>query len=178
MTEGSAYPYRRILFVCHANTARSVMAEHLLRRRLVEIGVSPEEVVVESGGIAAFARDGSLVSLDTRLVLRDVGIGLSEELGARDLKRGHRHLLDTADLILTMTSEQIDMVRTHHDPGEIPLLTLRAFAGFAGDIDDPAGHGEDVFAAARDEIIHAIEHALPRLVPSAPPLHSCASCVS
>jgi protein-tyrosine-phosphatase len=93
------FPYRRILFVCHANTARSVMAEHLLVRRLRESGVPPEAIEVSSGGIAPYARDGSLVSLDTRFALRDVDLHLEEGLGARDLKRGHRHLLQEADLI-------------------------------------------------------------------------------
>ena len=80
-----------------------------------------------SGGIAPYARDGSLVSLDTRFALRDVGVHLEENAGARDLKRGHRHLLDEADLILTMTAEQIDMLR--REAGESAQRALRIDPG-------------------------------------------------
>ena len=162
----SPVPYRHVLFVCHANTSRSVMAEHLLRRLLEDHAVPEGAMVVTSGGIAPFARDGSLVSLDTRLVLRDVDIHIDPEAGARDLKRGHRHLLETADLVLTMTAEQVEMVQRSGGPRPgTPVLTLRHFAGLGGDIADPAGREESVFVATRDAVAHALEHALPRLLP-------------
>src|SRR5581483_6798914 len=162
------YPYRHVLFVCHANTSRSVMAEHLLRRLLADHAVPEDAMVVTSGGIAPYARDGSLVSLDTRLVLRDVDIHLEPDAVARDLKRGHRHLLDQADLILTMTEEQVRMVRAQMGDRDVPVETLRDFAGLGGDIADPAGQDEDVFAATRNRVAHALEHALARIVPGAP----------
>jgi protein-tyrosine-phosphatase len=152
------------------------MAEHLLVRRLRESGVPPEAIEVSSGGIAPYARDGSLVSLDTRFALRDVDLHLEEGLGARDLKRGHRHLLQEADLILTMTTEQIGMLREYLDREDTPLMTLREFAGLGGDIDDPAGQSESAFAFARDQISHALDHALPRLVPHANAPDSCPIC--
>jgi protein-tyrosine-phosphatase len=181
------YPYRHVLFVCHANTSRSVMAEHLLIRLLSDHAVPPDAVLVTSGGIAPYARDGSLVSLDTRLVLRDVDIHLEPDAVARDLKRGHRHLLEQADLILTMTQEQVDMVRAQMrdalesgDAGDVdkPVMTLRDFAGLGGDIADPAGQDESVFVATRNRVAHALEHALPKLVPGAPgrDASSCAEC--
>ena len=165
------YPYRHVLFVCHANTSRSVMAEHLLVRLLSDHAVPPDAVLVTSGGIAPYARDGSLVSLDTRLVLRDVDIHLEPDAVARDLKRGHRHLLEQADLVITMTQQQVDMVRAQMaTAGELgkPVLTLRDFAGLGGDIADPAGQDENVFTATRNKVAHALEHALPKLVPGAP----------
>jgi protein-tyrosine-phosphatase len=162
-------PYRHVLFVCHANTSRSVMAEHLLLRLLEHHSAPEGALVVTSGGIAPYARDGSLVSLDTRLVLRDVDIHIDPETGARDLKRGHRHLLETADLVLTMTAEQVAMVERSGGPRPgIPIVTLRDFAGLGGDIADPAGQEESVFVATRDAVAHALEHALPRLLPGAP----------
>ena len=174
------YPYRHVLFVCHANTSRSVMAEHLLRRLLADHAVPAEAMVVTSGGIAPYARDGSLVSLDTRLVLRDVDIHLEPDSVARDLKRGHRHLLEQADLILTMTEEQVRMVRAQMTEREVPVLTLRDFAGLGGDIADPAGQDENVFTATRDRVAHALEHAMSRLVPGSPerPIGTCNACAA
>jgi len=172
------YPYRNVLFVCHANTSRSVMAEHLLVRLLSDHAVPPDAVAVTSGGIAPYARDGSLVSLDTRLVLRDVDIHLEPDAVARDLKRGHRHLLEQADLILTMTAEQVAMVRAQLVDREVPVETLRDFSGLGGDIADPAGQDENVFVSTRNRVAHALEHALPKLVPGAPMLDaaSCPEC--
>ena len=176
------FPYRHVLFVCHANTSRSVMAEHLLRRLLDDHAVPGDAVIVTSGGIAPYARDGSLVSLDTRLVLRDVDIHLAPESVARDLKRGHRHLLDQADLVRTMTVEQVRMVRAQMGEGarEVSVVTLRDFAGLGGDISDPAGQDENVFTVTRNRVAHALEHALSLLAPGAPERDraTCGTCAT
>ena len=62
--------FRSVLIICAANTARSVIAEHLLRRELKDRRASGT-VSVRSAGIAPYARDGALISLDTRLTLRE-----------------------------------------------------------------------------------------------------------
>jgi protein-tyrosine-phosphatase len=155
------------------------MAEFILRRLLARHDVPDGAVIVTSGGIAPYARDGSLVSLDTRLALRDVDIHVHPDSGARDLKRGHRHLLENADLILTMTEEQVAMVRSSGAVRDgSPVLTLRDLAGLGGDIADPAGQDESVFQSTRDAVAHALDHALPRLVPSLPEVSrtSCPTC--
>ena len=57
-----------ILLVCHANTARSVMVQALLEHMLAARGAA--QVQVRSGGVAHWARDGMIPSLDARLALR------------------------------------------------------------------------------------------------------------
>ena len=154
---------RTILIICHANTSRSAIAEALLRKMLAERGVA-HRYRIESGGVAPYARDGALVSLDARLVLRDEGIELPPDSVATDLKR-NRHLIDEADLILAMTREQIRILRDGWpEAAGKEIYTLREFAGDAGDIEDPAGRDESVFAACRDEIKVCLERALARLV--------------
>ena len=79
-----------------------------------------------------------------------------------------------------MTAEQVEMVRRQGGfDAATPVLTLRDFAGLGGDIADPAGQEEHVFAATRDAVTHALGHALPRLLPGASPRDpaSCAECV-
>ena len=154
---------RRILIVCHANTSRSIIAEAVLLRLLGSEGRAAE-FEVRSGGIAPYARDGSLVSLDARFVLRDIGIDLPDGAGATDLKR-QRHLIARADLILAMTEEQRTMLakRFPEARGKRVLL-LRELAGETGDIDDPAMQGEDVFRRCRDEIVRCLEAGLPRVL--------------
>src|SRR4029077_18687461 len=96
--------FRSILLICAANTARSVMAEHLMVRELRNRGLDGH-VRVRSAGIAPYARDGALISLDTRMTLRDVGIHIGDEATSTDLKR-HPELLEEADLVIAMTEQQ------------------------------------------------------------------------
>lgn len=158
-------PPRRILIICHANTSRSVIAEALLRQMVRARGLD-DRISVRSGGIAPYARDGALVSLDARLVLRDEGIDLPPDSVATDLKN-NRHLIREADLILAMTDEQIRMLRaTFPEAGGKPAYTLKAFAGVPGDIEDPAGQDEAVFANCRDEIKDCLARAIEKLAQS------------
>jgi len=157
--------YRKILFICHANTSRSIIAEALLKKMLEERALH-DHLTVESGGIASYARDGALVSMDARLVLRDEGIHLPADAVSTDLKR-NRHLIADADLILAMTDQQVRMLReSFPEAADKAVFTLKAFAGGHGDIEDPVGKSEDVFAACRDEIKACLEQALARLAPA------------
>jgi low molecular weight protein-tyrosine phosphatase len=154
---------RRILIICHANTSRSIIAEAVLLRLLASRGMD-DRFEVRSGGIAPYARDGSLVSLDARFVLRDIGIDLPEGAGATDLKR-QRHLVEAADLILAMTDEQRRMLaKDFPEAGGKPVVLLRELAGESGDIADPSMQSEDVFRHCRDEIVRCLETGLARLV--------------
>jgi len=154
---------KTVLMVCHANTARSVMAHVLLERMLARHGVDGA-IRVRSGGIANYARDGMIASLDARLALREEGIHLAEDdFASTDLKR-HRDLLAEADVILTMTARQKQMLDAFDEARGRPVFTLREFVGEDGDIDDPATQGEDVFRACRDEIQRCLEKSVPRLL--------------
>lgn len=158
---------KTVLMVCHANTARSVIAQILLERMLVERAAA-HRIRIRSGGIASYARDGMLPSLDARIVLREAGVHLNEDgLTSTDLKR-HRHLLAEADLILTMTAAQKAMLAAFAEARDRPVFTLREFAGAAGDIDDPAMQGEEAFRACRDEIQRCLEGAIDRLLATFP----------
>jgi protein-tyrosine phosphatase len=155
--------YRRILFICHANTSRSIIAEALLKKMIAD-HAPPEGIVIASGGVASYARDGALASMDARLVLRDEGIDLPSDTTSTDLKR-HPEVVDNADLILAMTGEQIDMlIGLYPHVVAKSVYTLKAFAGHRGDIDDPVGKSEAVFAACLTEIKRCLEAAMPRLL--------------
>src|SRR5271169_220711 len=80
------------------------MAEHLLVRELHGRGLV-EHVRVRSAGIAPYARDGALISLDTRMALREIGIDIGNEATSTDLKR-HPEMLEETDLIIAMTEKQ------------------------------------------------------------------------
>jgi protein-tyrosine-phosphatase len=154
---------KTVLLVCHANTARSVIAHALLERMLAERGASAR-IRIRSGGIANYARDGMLPSLDARIVLREDGIHLTEDgLVSTDLRR-HRDIMAEADLILTMTEQQKEAIGVYAEADGRAVFTLKEFAGEHGDIADPATQGEDVFRACRDEIKRCLERGLGRLL--------------
>lgn len=155
-------PPRHVLIVCHANTSRSIIAEAVLLRLLHERGLE-ERCRVSSGGIAPYARDGSLPSLDARFVLEDVGLGLPPGAAATDLKR-HPEIFEQADVILAMTEEQRGMLGGFPVAAGCPVLLLRELIGETGDIDDPAMQDQDVFQFCRDEIVRCLEGGLDGLL--------------
>jgi protein-tyrosine-phosphatase len=127
------------------------MADRMLIRELAERGA--ESIVeVRSAGIAAYARDGALVSLDTRMALREDGIAIDDEATSTDLKR-HPELIDNADLVLAMTGAQMTDLKARF-PAALTrtVMTFKGFAGEHGDIDDPVEKGHHAFADCRDEI--------------------------
>jgi protein-tyrosine-phosphatase len=152
-----------VLFVCHANTARSVMAQLLLDRMLAGRGAG-DRVRVRSAGVAPWARDGMIASLDARLALKEDGLLVAEDAVVSTALRVHPELIADADLIITMTADQKRIVRELAPAGVPALLTLRELAGEAGDIGDPAGQGEDTFRACRDEIKRCLHKGIERVL--------------
>lgn len=138
------------------------MAHALLKRMLAERGA--DHIRVRSGGVAIYARDNMIPSLDARLVLREHDIQLKEDdLSSIDLKR-HRHLIAQADLILAMTQEQKQMLEAYPEAAGKRVFTLKEFAGEEGDIDDPAMQGEEVFRARMVEIMRCLEKSFEDLL--------------
>ncbi len=154
---------KALLFVCHANTARSVMAQLLLDRMLAARGAG-DRVRVRSAGVAPWARDGMIASLDARLALKEDGLLVAEDAVVSTALRAHPDLITGADLIVTMTVEQKRIVGELAAAGAPTVVTLRELAGEAGDIGDPAGQGEDTFRACRDEIKRCLEKAIDRVL--------------
>lgn len=154
---------KRVLVVCHANTARSVMAQKLIERLLAERGLR-DRVEVSSAGVWMHARDGMIPSLDARLALKEVGIHLAEDAMASTALRDHPEVLARADLVVTMTAEQSALVHALANGASVDVVTLPQLAGESGDIADPAGQGEEAFRAARDEIMRCLAMGFDHLV--------------
>ncbi len=138
------------------------MAQVLLERMLIARGV--DGVSVFSGGVAHWARDGMIPSLDARIALRDEGIHLAEDALTSTAIALHPEVVAAAHVIVTMTREQKAIMEALDDAAGKPILTLRELAGESGDIADPAMQGEDVFRTCRDEIKRCLEKSFDRLL--------------
>lgn len=138
------------------------MAETLLRHMFEARGLN-HRFHVDSAGVAAYARDGALVSLDTRFALRDHGIHVGEEMRSTDLKR-NLHLLEDADLVLAMTEEQKEIVARMPHAAAKRIYTLKEYAGDSGDIADPATKDGSVFDETCRLIKSCLERSIPRMI--------------
>ena len=156
-------PYKSILFVCEANKCRSAMAEFLLKHMLRELDAE-DQVQVRSGGIAIYARDGSLVSQDVTILLREDGIVVPDDFKSTDLNR-HRDLIAEADLILTMTTQEIQRLAEFPEAQGKEAYALKQFAGESGDIDDPEGEGDDAYAKCKVEVERCLKKSIGRIRP-------------
>jgi protein-tyrosine-phosphatase len=156
-------PYRSILFICDANTCRSPMSEAMLKKMLADLKGATGEFKITSAGISPNARDGSDITFDARWLLKEDGIQV-EDFRSRDLKR-HKELLEEADLVLTMSQEQKKRVHQLAEADGKAIFTLKEFVGEEGDIADPFGRGEEIYAQCRDEIKRCLYKLIPRLIP-------------
>ncbi len=152
------FPYTNILAVCSVSTARSKMAEGILRDYFSRNAMN---VSVSSGGIASNARDGMLTSLDAKLVMKEKGIILSDDSVSIDLKK-RPELIRQADLILTLTEKHKKDILEYNTSKDNKVFTLREFAGENGDIEDPSMKGIEGFRKSRDEIEHCIIKGMKR----------------
>jgi protein-tyrosine-phosphatase len=88
-------------------------------------------------------------------------------MSSTDLKR-HRPLIAVADLFVTWPGRQMYMLAAYAEAAGRTMVTLRELAGEPGDIEDPAGLGEEAFRYCRDEILRCLEKAVPRLLEGMP----------
>lgn len=109
---------RKVFFVCTGNTCRSPMAEGLFNH------LANATWVAESAGTAA--AEGEPVSPQARSVALKHGIDLS---GHRS-RRITSDMISRADLVLTMTTAQRDMLRKQEPSKADRIFTLKEYVGF------------------------------------------------
>ncbi len=145
-----------VLFVCTGNSCRSVMAEYLLKAKLI----GREDVEVLSAGTNVFFK--SSASQETLTVLRQRGINAAAHIS----KPLGRTMLRKADLILAMTRSHRAQILDHVPYVEQRVYLLKEFCHHAAgpegneDIPDPIGQSH----VAYEECLLNINEAIERIV--------------
>jgi tRNA threonylcarbamoyl adenosine modification protein (Sua5/YciO/YrdC/YwlC family) len=143
-----------VLFVCTGNSCRSVMAEYLLKAKLI----GRDDVEVISAGTSVYFRSGA--SQETISVLREQGINpaahISKPLG--------RTMLRKADLIFAMTRSHRIQILDHVPYVEKRVYLLKEFCRNTVesdlDVPDPIGQSHDAY----QECLAVINEAVIKIV--------------
>lgn len=143
-----------VLFVCTGNSCRSVMAEYLLKARLI----GRDDVEVISAGTSVYFKSGA--SQETLSVLRERGINpaahVSRPLG--------RTMLRKSDLIFAMTRSHRMQILDHVPNVEKRVYLLKEFCRQKHDADldvpDPIGQSHEAY----QECLGVINEAVDKIV--------------
>ncbi len=147
----------KILFVCTGNTCRSSMAEALARHELDKRGLSGR-VEVMSAGTLAFS--GQPASDHAVAVMKEMDIDLNSHRSTML----SRELIESADLVLTMTARHRMEILNVCPEAESKVHTLAVYAGAGADVPDPFGGGREIYHRCADSLRGMIRLAVDRLL--------------
>jgi protein-tyrosine phosphatase len=133
--------FSKVIILCHANVCRSPMAEALFKRTFPTVLVTSAGFDADSGqSVAAFSVDA----------IKELGIDISGHRATRM----SRVLLSEADLILTMSRDQVDDLHRLFPRARGKVFRIGHFID--SDICDPVDCGLEEFRFCRDLLESAI----------------------
>lgn len=144
----------KIVFVCTGNTCRSPMAK-IIAENLIG------SITFDSAGI--FAVEGDRIAANAQQVLEEDDY----TVGSFRSKRVQEDLIIQADLILTMTKEQKEIIKTFFTGYSQKVYTLKEYTGCDEgtlDIHDPFGKSMDAYRETASEIKEEIKRLRRKLV--------------
>lgn len=148
-----------ILFVCSGNICRSPLAEALIRHKVSSPAAAAGlEIQVKSAGTSAYP--GQPMSFAMEIILQEKGIDATHQS-----QRLNWHLVDWANVILTMTRAQKLLLRSQAPQLSAQLATLNEYSGnpTSPDIRDPDGCDLDSYRRCAAQIEAACDRLLAKL---------------
>ena len=131
----------KIVFVCLGNICRSPMAEALLKAAL------PDKTILSAGIVGLSGQPADPIAIEC---MAELGVDISKHVG-RFLDR---NLMLDADIVLTMSSEQVKVIEQQWPFSKGKVFRLCHWS--SKDIADPYRHPKDVFLEARNLIIQGV----------------------
>jgi protein-tyrosine phosphatase len=142
--------YSRIMTVCTGNICRSPLAEAELRHKL------PDSFTVCSSGLSAVT--GAPAQETVRKLASLRGLDLSDHEGTQI----NNHLVRNNDLILVMTNLHKTELESRHPKAEGRVFLLGQWG--AGEVPDPYGGSDALYASVDLQIQKAVEQWVSRLL--------------
>jgi protein-tyrosine-phosphatase len=146
----------RVLLVCTGNICRSPAAEALLRHRLEQEGLDDWEV--ESAG--TWTMGGRPASRYTVQLMAARGLDLT----AHRSRAINRHIVEQADLVLTMTQGHAEALRLEFPDQAAKIYLLSEVGdGRCYDVDDPYGGSLAEYQDCVKEIADLVDAGFDRI---------------
>ncbi|NMC27182.1 MAG: low molecular weight protein arginine phosphatase [Syntrophomonadaceae bacterium] len=153
----------KILFVCTGNTCRSPMASALFSRQLQSGGIKLASKNIEVSTAGLFAQEGGQASPLAKQVMQEIGLDISPHR-TTPLQTA---LLTEADLILTMTETQKDLLQRMRGDLNLPVYTLAEYAGDAAlEVPDPYGQDINAYRHTLAQLDYLVDRLLRKIIES------------
>ena len=145
-----------ILFICTANQCRSPMAQAMFAAKVAALNQGENWNIGSAGTAAA---EGIMATPFARRVMAERGLNL-ESHRSRVVTAS---LLESADLILTMTRNHREALCAEFPQVEHKIHLLSELIDQTFDIDDPVGGSEEDYRVCADEMEQILDKGFERI---------------